>query len=192
MVDHTFMAFYVPLQTLWTPWTIFVPLMFPISSLKTCIICYTWLLNLFLLIYVDMILKPTYIGMCAKGQIVLEFSLMWIQITCLFAFHMSWYRSDLTFHYPIEALYKEPFGYIERGGIEEQENYSPFFPKLILESVSLCPLEHFVFFPSFPLLVSLLSRDGRLKWWRPRWRTQFLWFADVPIEVVTIVIFDLY
>src|SRR5713226_5218523 len=96
--------------------------------------------------------------------------------------------SDLTFHYPIEALYKEPFGYIERGGIEEQENYSPLLPKLILESTSLCPLVHFVLFPSFPLLVSLLSRDGGLKWWRPRWRTQFLQFVDVPTEVVTIVI----
>ena len=59
--------------------------------------------------YVDMTLKPAYIGMCAKGQIVLEFSLMWIRVTCL-----------LAFHYPIEALYKEPFGYIERRGIEEQ------------------------------------------------------------------------
>ena len=51
---------------------------------------------------------------------------------------------DLTFHYPIEALYKEPFGYIERGGIEEQENYSPLLPKLILESASICPLDNFV------------------------------------------------
>ena len=25
---------------------------------------------------------------------------------------------------PIEALYKEPFGYIEKVGIQEQENYS--------------------------------------------------------------------
>ena len=78
MVDHTFMAFLVPLQTLWTPWTIFVPLMFPRSSLKTCIIFHTQLLNLFLSIYTDMTLKPVYIRMCAKGQIVLEFSLMWI------------------------------------------------------------------------------------------------------------------
>ena len=56
----------------------------------------------------------------------------------------------------------------------------------------LTPLEHFVFFPRFCFLVSLLSRYGGLKWWRPRWRTQFLRFADVPIEVVTIVIFVLY
>ena len=39
-------------------------------------------------IYMDMTLKPAYIGMCAKGQIVLEFSLMWIRVTCLLAFHM--------------------------------------------------------------------------------------------------------
>ena len=38
MVDHTFMAFPIPLQTLWAPWTNIVPLMFPRSSLKTPII----------------------------------------------------------------------------------------------------------------------------------------------------------
>ena len=74
-----------------------------------------------------MTLKPVYIMMSAKGQIVLEFSLMWIRVTYLLAFHMPLYCSYLTFHYPIEALYKEPFGYIEEGGIEEQENYSPLF-----------------------------------------------------------------
>ena len=171
MVDHTFMAFPIPLQILWTPWTIFVPLVFPRSSLKTCINCHAWLLNLFSRIYVDMTLKPVYIRMCAKGQIVLDFSLMWSRVTCLLAFHMPWDRLNLTFHYPIEALYKEPFGYIEEGGIEEQENYSPLLLELILESASLCPLEHFVFFSSFPFLMSLLLRDGGLKWWRPRWRT---------------------
>ena len=125
MVDHTFMAFPVPLQTLWIPWTIFVPLMFPITSLKTIIICCTWLLMPFSCIYIDITLKPVYIRMCAKGQIFLEFSLMWIQVTWLLAFHMPRDSSYLTFHYPSEALYKEPFGYIERGRIEEQENYSP-------------------------------------------------------------------
>ena len=99
---------------------------------------------------------------------------------------------DLKFHYPIEALYMKPFGYIEDGGIEEQENYSPLLPKLILEFASLCPLEHFVFFPRLSLLVRFLSRDGGLKWWRPRWRTQLLWFADVSTEVVILVIPDLY
>ena len=166
--------------------------MFPRSSLKTCIIFNTRVLNLFSCIYVDLTLKYTYIGMCAKGQIVLEFSLTWIQITCLLASHMPWDCSDLTFNYPIEELYKEPFGYIEEGGIEEQENYSPLLPELILESASLCPLEHFVLFPSLPLLVSLLLRDGGLKWWRPRWRTQILQFTYMPTEVVTIVIFALY
>ena len=117
LVDHTFMAFPIPLQTLWTPWNIFVPLMFPRSSLKTCIIFHTQILNPFSRIYVNMTLKPTYIEMCAKGKIVLEFSLMWIWVTCIWAFHMPWDRLDLNFHYPIEALYKEPFGYIERGGI---------------------------------------------------------------------------
>ena len=129
--------------------------MFPISSLKTCLIWYTWLLNPFSRIYMDLTLKPAYIRMCAKSQIVLEFSLMWIWVTCLLAFHMPWDCLDLTFHYPIEELYKEPFGYIEGRGIEEQEKYSPLLLELILESASLCPLEHFVFFPSLPFACEL-------------------------------------
>ena len=114
---------------------------------------------------------------------------MWIQVTCPLAFHMPRDHLDLTFHYPIEALYKEPLGYFEG---EEWKSKKTIVhcccSLLILEFASLCPLEHFVFLPSLPLLVRFLSRDGGLRWWRPRWRTQFLWFADVSIEVVTYVI----
>ena len=78
MVDHTFIAFPIPLQTLWTPWTIFVPLMFPRPSLKTLFICCMQILIPFSHIYTDITPKPVYIGMCAKGQMFLEFSLMWI------------------------------------------------------------------------------------------------------------------
>ena len=175
MVDHTFMTFPVPLQTLWTPWTIFVPFMFPRSSLKTLIICCTRLLIPFSRIYADITPKPAYIGMCAKGQIFLEFSLMWIRVTCLLAFHMPRDRWYLTFHYPDESLYKEPFGYIEGGELKRKKTIVQCCRSLlILESAFLCLLENLVFFPSFPFLVSLLSRDGGLRWWRPRWRTQFL------------------
>ena len=59
--------------------------MFPISSLKICLIWYTRLLNAFSRIYTDLTLKPAYIGMCTKGQMILEFSLMWIWVTCLLA-----------------------------------------------------------------------------------------------------------
>ena len=117
--------------------------MFPRSSLKTCLNCHMWLLNPLLCIYTGLISKTTYIGMCTKVQIILEFSLMWTQLTGLLAFHMPWDHSDSTFHYPIEELYKEPFGYIEGMRNWEQENYSLLLPELILESASLCPLEHF-------------------------------------------------
>ena len=70
------------------PVDIFVLLMFPISSLKTCKNFHTRLLIPFSCIYMDLTLKPAYIGMCAKGQILLEFSLMWIRLTCLLAFPM--------------------------------------------------------------------------------------------------------
>ena len=149
MVDHTFMALHVPLQTLWTPWTIIIPLMFRRSSLKTPIIVCMWLLIPFSRIYADLILKPTYIGRCVKGQIFLEFSLMWIRVTCLLAFHMPRDRSDLTFHYPNEALYTEPFGYIEEEELKRKKTIVHCCRSLlILESASLCPLEHLVFFSS--------------------------------------------
>ena len=137
--------------------------MFPRSSLKTCNNFHTRLLIPFSCIYTDLTLKPAYTGMCAKGQMILEFSLMWIRITCLLAFHMPWESLNSTFYYPIEELYKEPFGYIEGRGIEEQENYSPLLPKLILESASLCPLEHFVFFPSFPFACELAIERWRIE-----------------------------
>ena len=141
----------------------------------------------------DITLKPAYIGMCTKGQIFLEFSLMWIQVTCLLAFHMPRDSLDLTFHYPIEALYKEPFGYIEGGELKNKKTIVHCCRSLlILESTSLCSLEHLVFFPRFPFLVSLLSRDGGLRWCSPRWRTQFLRFANVLTEAVMHVISDLY
>ena len=83
----------------------------------------------------------------SKIWILLEFSLTWIWLTCLLAFHMPWDRSYSNLHYPIEEIYKETFGYIEMGRIEEQENYNPLLPKLILESASLCPLEQFCVLP---------------------------------------------
>ena len=96
--------------------------------------------------------------------------------------------SDLTFDYTIEALYKEPFGYIEGEEMKSKKTIVHCCRSLlILESAPLCPLEHFVFFPSLPLFVSLLSKDGGLRWWRPRWRNQFLGFVEVPTEFVIIV-----
>ena len=142
----------------------------------------------------DINLKPTYIGMCAKGKIVLDFSLMWIWVTCLLAFYMPWYCLDLTFHYPIEALYiRNPLDTLKGEELKSKKTIVHCCHSLIiLESASLCPLEHLVFFPSFPLLVSLLLRDGGLRWWRPNWRNHFLRFADMWTEVVIHVISNLY
>ena len=133
--------------------------MFPRSSLKTCKNCHTRILNPLSRIYVGLTPKTTFIGMCAKGQILLEFSLMWIQLTCLQAFHMPWDRLDSTFHYPIEELYKEPFGYIEGMRNWEQENYSPLLAALMLESASLCPLEHFCVLPKISFCLRAWYRE---------------------------------
>ena len=165
--------------------------MFPISSLKTCNNCHTQLLIPFSRIYADLNLKPAYIGMCAKGQILLEVSLMWIRLTCLLAFHMPWDRSNSTFHYPIDKLYKEPFAYIE--GIWEITSKRTIVHccwNLCLSLHPLCPLEHFCVLPKLTFCLWACYWDGGLKWWRPKWGTRFLWFTYMLTEVVFIVISD--
>ena len=136
--------------------------MFPRSSLKTCRIWYTRLLNPFSRIYADLTFKP--VGMCAKGQIVLEFSLMWIRITCLLAFHVPWDRSDLIFHYPIDELYKEPFGYIK--GIWEIESKKTIVHccwSLYLSLHPFVPWSTFVFFPRFPFACDISIERWRIE-----------------------------
>ena len=88
-------------------------------------------------------------------------------------------------------LYKEPIGYIEGEELKNNETIVHCCHSLHILESAFVPLEHFVFFPILPFLVSLLSRGGGLRWWRPRWRTQFLQFADVAVEVVTCVISDI-
>ena len=134
--------------------------MFPRSSLKTCKNCDTRLLIPFSRIYTDLTLKPTYIGMCAKGQILLEFSLMWIQLTCLLAFPMPWDHSDSTFIYPIDELYKEPFGYIEGiWGIESKRTIVHFFQNLCFSLHPLCPLENFCVLPKITFCLWACYRE---------------------------------
>ena len=133
--------------------------MFPWSSLKTCKSFHTRLLNPLSRIYMGLTSKTAYIRMCTKIQILLEFSLTWIWLTCLLAFHIPWDRSDSTLHCPIQELYKEPFGYIEGMRNWEQENYSPLLPNLILESASLCPLEHFCVLPKLAFCLRACYRE---------------------------------
>ena len=91
-------------------------------------------------------------------------------------------------------LYKEPLGTLKAyREIESKETI-----------VHCCQNLYLILHPFVPfgallcssqaclLLVSLLSRDGGLRWWRPKWGIQFLQFADVLTEVVSIVISDLY
>ena len=193
MVDHTFMSFHYPSADSLDPMDHFCTFdvskiipknmhYLPYATFKP-ILAYVHWYDPKTYVHQDVYKRPNNFGVL----------LMSIRVTCLLAFHIPWDRSDLTFHYPIEALHKEPFGYIEEEEFKRKKTIVHCCCSLlILESASLCPLENFLCFPSLHLLVILLSRYGGLRWWRPRWRTQFLRFADVPTEVVTIVISDLY
>ena len=108
--------------------------------------------------------KTAYIGMCAKGQILLEFSLTWIRLTCLLAFHMPWDCSDSTLHFPIEELYKEPFGYIEEDvRIESKETIVHCCQNLYLTLHPFVPWITLVFFPILPFACELAIERWRIE-----------------------------
>ena len=85
-------------------------------------------------------------GVCII-QILLEFSLTWIRLTWLLAFPMPWDRSDSTFHYPFESYIRNPLVHWKHKRELRAKKHSPVLPELMLESTSLCPLEHFCVLP---------------------------------------------
>ena len=119
-------------------------------------------------------------------QILLEFSLTWIRLIWLLAFHMPWDRLDSTLRYPLWSYIRNPlvhWRHIER---LKERNYSPLLPEFILESASLCPFGALLCSSqAWLFLVSSLSRYGGLRWWRPKWGSHFLRFTDMPSEVVS-------
>ena len=122
------------------------------------------LLNPFSCIYAGLTPKTVYIEMCAKGQIILEFSLMWIRLTCLLAFHMPWDHSDSTFHYPFENLYKELYGTLKAyDRIESKETIVHCFRNLCLSFHPFVPWSTFVFFPSLPFACELAIERWRIE-----------------------------
>ena len=95
-------------------------------------------------------------------QILSEFSLTWIWLTWLLAFHMLWDRSDSTFHYPFEKLYKELFGTLKAyERIESKETIVHCCWNLCMSLHPFVPWITFVFFPSFPF-----SRELAIERWR--------------------------
>ena len=130
MVDHIFMDFPIPLQTLWTPWTCVILWCSNIIPKITCYFLYATF-NPFLM-YIR--------GYWPQTHVHLEFSLMCVGTTWLLAFHIPRDRSDLTLHYPFGVLYKEPLGYIEGEELKRKETIVHCcLSLLILESASLCP-----------------------------------------------------
>ena len=81
--------------------------------------------------------------------------LIWVRRSWLLAFHMPWAHSNSTLHYPFGVLYKEPLGYIEEELKSKETMVHCCLSLLILEFASLCPLDHFDFFPIFPLSCDL-------------------------------------
>ena len=110
--------------------------------------------------------------------------LIWVQRSSLLAFHIPWDHSDLTLHYPFGVLYKEPLGYIEEKELKRKETIVHCcLSLLILGSASLCPFGALCVLPKLAFSCELAIK---------RWRievveTPFIWFVDMPIEVVTLI-----
>ena len=108
--------------------------------------------------------KTVYIEMREKGQILSEFSLRWIRLTCFLAFHMPWDHSDSTFHYPFEKLYKELFGTLKAyERIERKETIVHSCQNLCLSLHPFIPWSTFVFFPSLPFSCELSIERWRIE-----------------------------
>ena len=102
MVDHIFMAFLVPLKTIYTPWT---------HIILWCSKCIPKK-HMFIVVHDFWPQTRVHQDVCINPNIFGVF-LIWVQRSWLFSFHMPWYWSYSTLYYPFGVLYKEPLGYIK-------------------------------------------------------------------------------
>ena len=117
--------------------------MFPRPSLKTCENCYTWLLTLYHVYTWVWPLKPHTLGCVQKSKSFWSFpwhgsdSLVSCPSICL-EIAQIW-----PFITPLKIYIRKPLDTLKAWENWEQRNYSPLLSELVLESASLCPLEHF-------------------------------------------------
>ena len=126
---HTWLITYLwsslSLCRLFRPHGLILSFDFPISSIKNpCLLLYTtfnpiptctcdfWPQTH---VHRDVCISPNIFGIFLIG----------VWRSWLLAFLIPLDRLDSTLHYPFGVLYKEPLGYIEKRGIEEQGNYCP-------------------------------------------------------------------
>ena len=141
--------------------------MFPISSLKTPLFVVRdfWSLSR---VYTRILpLNLRTLGCVQKAKCFWSFPWSGIWVTYLIAFHMPWDHSYFTFHYPIEALYKEPFGTLKEEELKSKKIIVHCCRSLYLILHPFVPWSTFCSSQVFLLLVSLLLRDGGLRWWWP-------------------------
>ena len=73
-------------------------------------------------------------------------------------------RSDLTLHYPLGVLYKEPLGYIEGEELKRNETIVHCCHSLhILESASLCPFGAICVLPKIYFACELAIERWRIE-----------------------------
>ena len=124
------------------PMDSYYPLMFQVHPLKTaCLLLYATFKPILTCTHDFWPQTHVHRDMCIS-QNIFGFFLIGFRRSWLLAFHIPWDRSDSTLHYLVGVLYKEPLGYIERGGIEEKRNYSPLLPQFaytwVYIPLSLC------------------------------------------------------
>ena len=89
-------------------------------------------------------------------QILLEFSLTWIRLIRLLAFHMPWDRSDSTLHYPLWSYIRNPLvHWRQEERIESKEIIVHCCRNLYLSLHPFVPWSTVVFFPSLPIVSKL-------------------------------------
>ena len=98
-------------------------------------------------------------------QILLEFSLTWIWLIWLLAFHMPWDRSDSTLHYPLWSYIRNPLVHWRHRNrdIESNETIVHCCQNYTWVCIPLSLWSTFVFFPSFPFASELAIERWRIE-----------------------------
>ena len=97
-------------------------------------------------------------------QIFLDFSLTWIWLIRLLAFHMPWDHSDSTFQYPFESYIRNPLVHWRQEEIiESKETIVHCFRNLYLSLHPFVPWSIFVFFPSLPFSCEIAIERWRIE-----------------------------
>ena len=113
----------------------------------------------------------------------------WVTNNLTFGLPYAWKSSDSTLHFLLKGYIFGPLDTLEEEKRREQGYYSSFVPHshMLVSTSPFSLWEPIVDLPKISFASWAFHWDGGLKWWRPRSRTWFLHFEEVPTEFVACI-----